>query len=189
MCRHKSARARGKAMKTSILFAVVCALSSAACDISCFGECDDWDDDCSDQHPNGAGSGNAAGASAGETASGGSGATGNQSGGSANSSDSGGTGNSAGKSGNSDAEPKSCTDERDCPRGFNCNYERRECVATDAETCPELVTESACDNRKDCMSIYAGINCSCGADCECVGGEPGCVCQSFEFFACEELKN
>jgi len=83
----------------------------------------------------------------------------------------------------------SCVEERDCARGFNCDYERHECTPTDAETCPELSTESACDHRNDCMSIYAGINCSCGADCECVGGEPGCVCQSFEFFSCEALKN
>lgn len=170
-------------MNTSILFALVCALSSAACDISCFGECDDWDDECSDER-HGDGGGKSSGGSS-DSASGGKGATGNDSGGSPNSGNSAGTGSSAGKGG----VPVSCVEERDCPRGFNCDYERKQCVAADAETCPELSTESVCDNRNDCMSIYAGLNCSCGANCECVGGEPGCVCQSFEFFACEPLKN
>jgi hypothetical protein len=42
-------------MKTSILFAVVCALSSVACDLECFGECDEWDEDCSDEAHDAAG--------------------------------------------------------------------------------------------------------------------------------------
>jgi len=174
-------------MKTSILLAVACALSSVACDISCFGECDDWDEECSEPRHDDGGGKHSGGPGPGQNASGGTAAGGSGSGGSAHTGDSGGTANAAGKSGNSD--PVSCAEERDCPRGFNCDYESKECVAADAETCPELTTESACDNRKDCMSVYAGINCSCGANCECVGGEPGCVCQSFEFFTCEALKN
>ena len=33
----------------------------------------------------------------------------------------------------------------------------------------------------------AGVDCSCGQGCECQPGEPGCVCQSFEFFHCKAL--
>ena len=174
-------------MKTAILFALVCALSSVACDITCFGECDDWDDDdCSEEHHGSAGHKNSAGSGSSDDASGGK-STGNDSGGSGNSSNSGGTTNSAGNAGT--PPPVSCVEERDCPRGFNCDYERKECMPADAETCAELSTESVCDNRNDCMAIYAGINCSCGADCTCKGGEPGCVCESFQFFSCEPLKN
>ncbi|HKO51937.1 MAG TPA: hypothetical protein VJV79_29715 [Polyangiaceae bacterium] len=170
-------------MNTSILFAVVCAASSVACEISCLeGDCD-WDDECSEEHPNQGGSGNASGASGGRDASGG-----NQPGSSGNSGDAGGTANAAGKSGGSRPVPSSCSKESDCERGFNCDYERRECVPAGAETCPELSIEADCDNRNDCKSIYAGTNCSCGAECTCIGGEPGCVCQSFSFFTCEPLE-
>jgi len=166
-------------MNTSIVFAVVCALSSVACDLSCLGDCEWSDDECSDQHEGRGGRANA---------SGGKSPTGNELGG-ASSGDTGGTGNSAGKGGDSTPPSKACSEESDCPRGFNCDYERQECVAAEAETCPELSSESSCDNRKDCMSIYAGINCSCGPECTCVGGEPGCVCESFKFFSCEALKD
>lgn len=170
-------------MNTSILFAAVCALSSVACDVSCFGECDDWsDDDCSEHHGS-AGRDNHGGGSAGDNASGGR----SESGGSANSGNSAGTASSGGNGGT--PAVTSCVEERDCPRGFNCDTERKECLPAEAETCPELSTEAVCDNRNDCMAIYAGINCSCGADCTCKGGEPGCVCESFQFFSCEPLKN
>src|SRR5262245_43498740 len=42
--------------------------------------------------------------------------------------------------------------------------------------CTELASESACSEREDCAPIYAGTDCSCGPDCTCIGGEPGCVC-------------
>lgn len=175
-------------MNTSNLFALLCALSSVACDVSCFGECDDWDD-CSDQHHHHGGGANAGGASTGDGASAGTGAGGDESQGGANSGDAGGTANAAGRGGAPNSEPKPCASESECSRGFNCDHERAVCIPADAETCPELSSESACDNRKDCMSVYAGINCSCGADCACVGGEPGCVCQSFAFYTCEPLKD
>jgi hypothetical protein len=35
--------------------------------------------------------------------------------------------------------------------------------------------------------VYAGVSCSCGPDCHCVGGEAGCICESFEFFRCEPV--
>jgi hypothetical protein len=81
--------------------------------------------------------------------------------------------------------PAPCGQEADCAPGFNCELARGECVPTDAETCGELATEAACDERPDCKLVYAGVNCSCGPDCQCVGGEPGCICAAFEFFRCE----
>jgi len=174
-------------MNTSVFFAVLCAASSVACNLKCFGECEDWDDDCSEHHHSGGG-GNTGGPAGGANASGGTGAVGNQSGSAASSGDVGGSANSAGRGGGSKPGPRPCTAESDCERGFNCDYERQECVAADAETCPELSTEAGCDNRNDCKSIYAGTNCSCGPECTCIGGEPGCVCQSFSFFTCEPLE-
>lgn len=81
--------------------------------------------------------------------------------------------------------PKSCSKERDCEAGYNCDAETQQCVPADEETCAELETEPACTHRSDCIPIYGGTNCSCGQDCECKGGEPGCVCESFQFFACQ----
>jgi hypothetical protein len=77
-----------------------------------------------------------------------------------------------------------CMKERDCDTGFNCNLDLNECQAADAETCGELETEAECAERSDCIPVYGGVNCSCGADCECQGGEPGCICESFEYFVC-----
>ena len=77
-----------------------------------------------------------------------------------------------------------CERERDCDAGYNCNLETHDCEAAAEETCGELETEAACTHRSDCTPIYGGTNCSCGADCECQGGEPGCICESFEFFVC-----
>jgi hypothetical protein len=173
-------------MNTSILFAVVSALSSVACDISCLEDCD-WSDECSEEHGYG-GNHNAGGPSGDGNASGGPSGTGNESGGVGNSGHTGGTTNIAGKGGDSKPVPTPCAQESDCARGFNCDYERMECVQAGAETCAELSTEADCDNRNDCMSIYAGKDCSCGPDCACIGGEAGCVCQSFAFFSCEPVK-
>ncbi len=77
-----------------------------------------------------------------------------------------------------------CSEEPDCAPGFNCNHDTHICVAADEETCSELATERACTHRSDCAPIYAGTNCSCGQDCQCRGGEPGCVCEAFQFFSC-----
>lgn len=79
--------------------------------------------------------------------------------------------------------PTPCEAETDCEPGFNCDFDAGVCAPADAETCGEL-SESACTERADCTPIYAGTNCSCGADCECMGGEPGCICESFQFFMC-----
>lgn len=166
-------------MIKSVLLSVVCATSSVACDVSCLEDCD-WSDECSERHQDSGGGGN--------NASGGVGATGNESGGSGNSSDRAGTGNSAGRGSGSKPVPTKCAKESDCERGFNCDYERKECVAAGAETCAELSSEADCDHRNDCVSIYAGTDCSCGAECTCIGGEPGCVCQSFAFFTCDPLE-
>ncbi len=81
--------------------------------------------------------------------------------------------------------PKSCAEEGDCEPGQNCSSDTHECLPADEETCAELDTEAACTHRSDCTPIYAGTNCSCGDDCECHGGEPGCVCESFQFFVCQ----
>jgi hypothetical protein len=174
-------------MNTSVFFAMVCAASSVACNLECLGECDGWDDECSEHNHNSGGAGNAAGSS--DSASGGPGATGNElSGGASSAAAMGGTASSAGKGGGSKPVPTSCSKESDCERGFNCDYERKQCAAAGAETCPELSTEADCDHRNDCKSIYAGTNCSCGPECTCIGGEPGCVCQSFSFFTCEPVE-
>jgi hypothetical protein len=115
-----------------------------------------------------------------------SGHAGSSASGSAGSSASGSDGSGAvsGSGGNA-VVPSACDDERDCDPGFNCDLDAHECVASDAETCGELDTEAACTNRRDCVPTYGGIDCSCGQDCECKGGEPGCICESFEFFACQ----
>jgi hypothetical protein len=78
-----------------------------------------------------------------------------------------------------------CEVEHDCPPGFNCDLDAQICVAADAETCGELLAEAECAARADCTPIYGGTNCSCGADCECQGGEPGCICETFQFFVCQ----
>ena len=83
--------------------------------------------------------------------------------------------------------PTPCEVEHDCAPGFNCDLDLLQCLPADAETCGELLTEQECTDRTDCTPIYGGTNCSCGADCECQGGEPGCICESFEFFVCREF--
>ncbi|MBN4059119.1 hypothetical protein JYT22_00535 [Endomicrobium sp. AH-315-J14] len=52
----------------------------------------------------------------------------------------------------------------------------------------KLPKETDCEARKDCKTVYAGVDCSCGADCSCVGGEPNCVCATFEYFKCEDAE-
>jgi len=79
----------------------------------------------------------------------------------------------------------SCSAEIDCDASMNCDSARSTCVPSGAPTCGEVTNESDCVARADCSPIYAGVDCSCGADCVCQGGEPGCVCESFEFFRCE----
>jgi hypothetical protein len=81
--------------------------------------------------------------------------------------------------------PPSCTVDSDCPSGSQCDASSGHCVASPT-TCADLANEATCSARADCMPIYAGVDCSCGPDCTCQGGEPGCVCQSFEFFRCED---
>lgn len=79
----------------------------------------------------------------------------------------------------------SCAVEADCIAGFNCDLATKSCLPAAHETCGELANEAACVGRDDCVPSYAGVDCSCGPDCTCKGGEPGCVCESFEFFRCE----
>jgi hypothetical protein len=50
--------------------------------------------------------------------------------------------------------------------------------------CIELATEEACTERDDCTPLYAGTDCSCGPDCTCIGGEPGCVCETYGYLVC-----
>ena len=174
-------------MYKSVLFAAVCALSSLACEFTCWEDCDDDGPDESEDHQRAGGSARPGESSGGRTAAGGTNSTGNQSGDIAACGDAGGTANAPGTGGHSVPLPTACAKESDCERGYNCDYERKECVVAGAETCAELRTEADCDNRNDCVSIYAGTNCSCGPECTCIGGEPGCVCESFAFFTCEPL--
>jgi len=84
-------------------------------------------------------------------------------------------------------EAKLCEQESDCLAGFNCDAPTKSCLPSASETCGELGNEAACVVRKDCEPTYAGVDCGCGADCTCKGGEPGCVCSGFEFFRCEPV--
>lgn len=168
-------------MNKSIGGIIACLLGLAACNVEHYEDCnaDDWDstDDFGGSHSR-AGASSRAGADAGAAAGSGGTATGGTA-----ASGSAGTDTSAG------GEPPvvmatPCEGERDCDAGYNCNLETHECEAAAEETCGELETEAACTHRSDCTPIYGGTNCSCGADCECQGGEPGCICESFEFFVC-----
>lgn len=80
-----------------------------------------------------------------------------------------------------------CAAESDCLAGFNCDVHTKSCLPAAYETCGELESEAACVGRADCAPSYAGVDCGCGPDCKCVGGEPGCVCAGFEFFRCEQV--
>ncbi|MCC6900353.1 MAG: hypothetical protein IT377_15350 [Polyangiaceae bacterium] len=80
-----------------------------------------------------------------------------------------------------------CVKESDCLGGFNCDAPTKSCLPSATETCGEVGSEAACLTRKDCVPSYAGVDCTCGPDCKCLGGEPGCVCESFEFFRCETV--
>jgi len=167
-------------MKRSMMgWAIVCLLGLVGCTI------ERYDDDCADYDDDGFGhgastSGGKSGAGSAGTGSGGSAATSGGSAGSASTS-----GGSAAQGGSAaEPAPEPCAEERDCAPGYNCDVDSQQCLPSEQETCGELTSEQACNNRRDCAPVYGGINCSCGADCECVGGEPGCVCESFEFFAC-----
>ncbi len=83
------------------------------------------------------------------------------------------------------AATKVCAEEKECDLGTNCDKSVALCLPADEETCGELSDEAACVARTDCEPVFAGVNCSCGPDCSCIGGAPGCVCDSFEFFRCE----
>lgn len=173
-------------MKKSIGGLVVCLLGLAACNVEHYDDCDgvDLDGDFGGSHslpskPSGGGKGSSDGG--GTTSSGG---TGSNSGGGTAPNGAGGDDGVAG-SGPIVVPPTHCDEESDCDPGFNCEQETQQCLPADEETCAELETEAACTHRSDCTPIYGGTNCSCGQDCECQGGEPGCICESFEFFVCQ----
>jgi len=182
-------------MKQSMGYVFLCSLSLFACHVEHWDDCDDddfGDDFGRSHHAGGVGNGGSSaqagsdaggGLSAGGTTGAGAGSSGGAAAGTG-----GQSGERAGSGAGGDADPGprpiSCKDERDCPKGYNCNLDARECEAATEETCAELATEAACTHRTDCTPIYAGTDCSCGQDCSCHGGEPGCVCASFEFFVC-----
>jgi len=66
----------------------------------------------------------------------------------------------------------SCSSEIDCDASMNCDSVRSTCVPATDPTCAEVTNESACVTRGDCTPLYAGVDCSCGPDCACKGGEP-----------------
>lgn len=162
-------------MNKTLGWFVMCSWGLLACNVEHFDDCrgDDDDDDYGDVGGSHTKAGSASQAGKGE----GRGGDGNYS-----MQEPGEAGVGAGPT---SPRPEPCTEERDCAPGYNCNLEVGECQAADEETCGELMTEAACTHRTDCTPIYAGINCSCGQDCECKGGEPGCVCESFDFFVCQ----
>ncbi|RYZ02621.1 MAG: hypothetical protein EOO73_31245 [Myxococcales bacterium] len=182
-------------MKASMKgWAIVCLLGLVGCTYERYDDCEsDYEDD--DGFGSGASSHAGKAASTGGSDGGGTTSGGTSSGGTAGTgaTTSGGTtGTGATTSGGSAAgappEPlPTCAEERDCDPGYNCDIEVGECQPSDQETCAELESESACSNRRDCETVYGGINCSCGADCECQGGEPGCVCESFDFLLCRGI--
>jgi hypothetical protein len=67
-----------------------------------------------------------------------------------------------------------------------CDVPSASCVPAPEPTCSDLESEAECSERSECTPVYAGVDCSCGPDCTCVGGEPGCICEAFQFFACAE---
>ena len=173
-------------MYKSVLIAAVCALSSVACEFACFGDCDDdWSDE--SQDPQRAGGSARRGSEwrartlpAVPAAR--------------------GAIRAAARPAVTPEGPRTLREpeviryrrsrratKKAIANEASTATPRNQCVAADAETCPELRTEANCDNRNDCVSIYAGTNCSCGPECTCIGGEPGCVCENFAFFTCEPL--
>lgn len=80
-----------------------------------------------------------------------------------------------------------CENESDCEPGFKCNADQALCLPADEERCSELDDEATCAERSDCQPTYAGVDCTCGPDCICMGGEPDCVCDHFEFFVCATI--
>jgi hypothetical protein len=158
-------------MSKPIGVVVACALALWACNVEHYDECsrDDAFEETDDWPTRPSGGGKPAGGA-------GSGAQ-------VDGSEDGGA---SGDDGATPVEPPSvpCENERDCAPGFNCNYEQSACEPAAAETCTELDLEVDCTARADCIPVYGGTNCSCGRDCECEGGEPGCICESFEFFVC-----
>jgi hypothetical protein len=178
-------------MNKPLVAIVSCLLGLSACHI------EDMGDDCSGPDPfhvevDYGDAGNAGSQSSGATHTGGgandntgarSGSGGTTSaGGDASGGDTGAGGHAS--TGGNAATPTPCEQESDCKPGCNCDLNVHECLPADEETCGELKTELACSNRRDCVPVYAGLHCSCGQDCACKGGEPGCVCTSFEFFNC-----
>jgi hypothetical protein len=170
-------------MKKSIGGLVVCLLGLVACNVEHYDDCDgdgfDDDDAFGGSHSR-AGSSSPSGKAGSTSASAGTGSGGTAA-------TSGGTGSAGSAAAGGDggvATPDPCDKERDCAPGYNCNLEQSQCLPAAEETCGELETEAACAHRSDCTPIYGGTNCSCGQDCECKGGDPGCVCESFEFFVC-----
>ena len=145
-------------MVLKLMVSLGCALSLTACHIETYE--DEHGEDC-DGAAGQSGKLPAAGGSSG-TATGGSGGDG--SGGSAGSASGGSAGAGSGGSAGSAVGGS---------------------AGASAATCADQQTEAACVVFGDCEPIYAGVDCSCGPDCACMGGEPGCVCASFEFFACQ----
>jgi hypothetical protein len=176
-------------MKKSIGGLVVCLLGLVACNVEHYDDCDEdgFDDgDAFGGSHSRAGTGSTSGKAGSTSPSAGTAAGGSD----ATAGGTGSAGTAAAASGGEGGDPvvvppDPCDKERDCAPGYNCNLEQHECQPAAEETCGELETEAACTHRSDCTPIYGGTNCSCGQDCECKGGEPGCVCQSFQFFVCE----
>ncbi len=167
----------------------VCSLGLFACNVENYEDCkkdDDFADDFGGSHHGGStGHAGTKATDDGGTSSGGAGNTHGGSGAVGNCAGADDTGEAGAGAAPSTPAPTSCDDEPDCPAGYNCDHDAGQCQAADEETCGELKTEAACTHRSDCTPVYAGTNCSCGQDCACKGGEPGCVCESFAFFVCQ----
>lgn len=190
-------------MNKSIGGFVVCLLGLVACNVERYDDCDgdsfDFGDDSGGSFSHagstskaghtssdGAGASNDGGATSSLAGTSNGASAGNTNGNAGtNSGGAGATGGTAGPPPVEMVPPKPCVKERDCEPGYNCSADSHECLPAAEETCAELDTELACTHRSDCTPIYGGTNCSCGQDCECHGGEPGCVCETFQFFVCQ----
>jgi len=191
-------------MNKSIGWSVVCLLGVIACNVEHYDDCPDPfadGDGFGASHagyagtkPTGSNSAGTAGKGGSSSASAGSaGSAGSSGQGNAGSAQNGGGGsaNAGGGEAGAGGAPAPvapvtpCEKEHDCAPGYNCNLDTHQCLPAAQETCGELDSELACTNRRDCTPVYGGTNCSCGNNCECHGGEPGCVCEQFGFVTCQ----
>ena len=75
--------------------------------------------------------------------------------------------------------------------GMECDVVRNTCTPCEngdctppPPTCEEIVDETECLGRLDCISEYNGINCTSPNGSTCTSGDANCTCESFVFDEC-----